>query len=72
MAIMVSCEYRCDRDHISHTDMGFACTSPGVKKYGRPVSLDDKLEVGLVIVGSVAVNPQNGCRIGKGEDAFVN
>mmetsp|Transcript_7250 Transcript_7250/g.20432 ORF Transcript_7250/g.20432 Transcript_7250/m.20432 type:complete len:361 (+) Transcript_7250:97-1179(+) len=55
------------RDDMAPGDLSFACTSAGVRKHGRPVSLDDKLEVGLVIVGSVAVNPANGCRIGKGE-----
>mmetsp|Transcript_25105 Transcript_25105/g.65162 ORF Transcript_25105/g.65162 Transcript_25105/m.65162 type:complete len:366 (+) Transcript_25105:233-1330(+) len=55
------------RDHLPVEDIPFASTSAGVRKHGRPVSLDDPMTVDLVMVGSVAVNPANGCRIGKGE-----
>lgn len=34
----------------------------GVAKHGTPVSLDDKVKVDLIVVGSVAVDPQTGCR----------
>lgn len=44
-----------------------ACTSVGVAKYGRAIGLDEKIKVDLVVVGSVAVNPQTGARLGKGE-----
>lgn len=57
----------CSRDHLPVEDIPFASTSAGVRKHGRPVSLDDPMTVDLVMVGSVAVNPANGCRIGKGE-----
>eukprot|EP00191_Tetraselmis_sp_GSL018_P020642 CAMPEP_0177584302 /NCGR_PEP_ID=MMETSP0419_2-20121207/3821_1 /TAXON_ID=582737 /ORGANISM="Tetraselmis sp., Strain GSL018" /LENGTH=351 /DNA_ID=CAMNT_0019073827 /DNA_START=721 /DNA_END=1777 /DNA_ORIENTATION=- len=55
------------RDRIASAELPFACTSAGVREHGAPVSLQDDLRVGLVVVGSVAVNPANGCRIGKGE-----
>ena len=35
-------------------------------KYGSPLSLDDKLKVDLIVVGSSAVD-RNGARLGKGE-----
>jgi 5-formyltetrahydrofolate cyclo-ligase len=44
-----------------------ACTSVGVAKYGRPIGLDEKIKVDLIIVGSVAVDPTTGARLGKGE-----
>lgn len=44
------------------------CTnSKGVAKYGTPVTLDDKYTVDLVVVGSTAVCPRTGARVGKGE-----
>lgn len=43
-----------------------ACTSAGVAKYGKPLSLDSKLKVDLIVVGSTAISP-NGARLGKGE-----
>lgn len=45
-----------------------ACTSAGVAKYGSPLSLDSPgLKVDLIVVGSSAVDPANGARLGKGE-----
>lgn len=44
-----------------------ACTSAGVGKYGKPIGLDEKLKVDLIVIGSVAVNPKTGARLGKGE-----
>ncbi|CAK9041018.1 unnamed protein product [Durusdinium trenchii] len=46
---------------------GYACTQAGVVAFGEPIDLDAKLKVDMVIIGSVAVNPANGARIGKGE-----
>lgn len=43
-----------------------AATPAGAAKYGTPVGLDAALDVGMVVVGSVAV-ARNGARIGKGE-----
>jgi hypothetical protein len=37
-------------------------SAAGVVKYGQPLSLDDKLKVDLIVVGSVAVDPETGCR----------
>ncbi|CAH2324096.1 methenyltetrahydrofolate synthase domain-containing isoform X2 [Pelobates cultripes] len=43
------------------------CSTPqGVKEHSVPVSLDDRISVDLVVVGSVAVS-EKGWRIGKGE-----
>ena len=41
--------------------------SKGVAKYGTPVTLDDVYKVDLVVVGSSAVCPRTGARVGKGE-----
>jgi 5-formyltetrahydrofolate cyclo-ligase len=38
----------------------------GVAKYGSPLSLDAKIKVDLIVVGSSAVD-RNGARLGKGE-----
>ncbi|XP_028763833.1 5-formyltetrahydrofolate cyclo-ligase-like protein COG0212 [Neltuma alba] len=44
-----------------------ACTSVGVAKHGKPIGLDEKLKVDLIVIGSVAVDPKTGARLGKGE-----
>ncbi|KAK8609130.1 hypothetical protein V6N13_025437 [Hibiscus sabdariffa] len=44
-----------------------ACTSVGVAKYGRPIGLDEKIKVDVIVIGSVAVDPKTGARLGKGE-----
>ncbi|KAG6671559.1 hypothetical protein I3842_16G009300 [Carya illinoinensis] len=43
-----------------------ACTSVGVAKHGRPIGLDEKIKVDLIVIGSVAVDPRTGARLGKG------
>lgn len=44
------------------------CTnSKGVAKWGTPVTLNEKYKVDLVVVGSTAVCPETGARVGKGE-----
>jgi 5-formyltetrahydrofolate cyclo-ligase len=44
-----------------------ASTSAGAAKYGKPLGIDATgLAVDLIIVGSTAVCPQTGARIGKG------
>ena len=44
------------------------CTnSAGVAKWGTAVTLNDKYNVDLVVVGSTAVCPRTGARVGKGE-----
>ena len=43
-------------------------TSKGVAKYGTPVTLNDtSYKVDMVVVGSTAVCPRTGARVGKGE-----
>ncbi|CAM8962802.1 unnamed protein product [Rhodiola kirilowii] len=44
-----------------------ACTSVGVAKYGKPIGLNERLKVDLIVIGSVAVDPRTGARLGKGE-----
>lgn len=44
-----------------------ACTSVGVAKHGKPIGLDENLKVDLIVIGSVAVDPKTGARLGKGE-----
>ncbi|KAK9748748.1 hypothetical protein RND81_02G077900 [Saponaria officinalis] len=39
----------------------------GFFSYGRPIGLDEKLKVDLIVIGSVAVDPKTGARLGKGE-----
>lgn len=43
-----------------------ACSSAGVAKYGTALSLDSKIRVDLIVVGSSCISP-NGARLGKGE-----
>lgn len=47
-----------------------ACTSVGAAKHGRPIGLDEKIKVDLIVIGSVAVDPRTGARLGKGEVSF--
>ncbi|CAK7346755.1 unnamed protein product [Dovyalis caffra] len=52
---------------LSPSTINEACTSVGVAKYGRSIGLDDKIKVDLFVIGSVAVDPKTGARLGKGE-----
>lgn len=52
---------------LTPSTMKEACTSVGVAKYGRPIGLDEKIKVDLLVIGSVAVDPRTGARLGKGE-----
>lgn len=52
---------------LTPNTMKEACTSVGVAKYGRPIGLDEKIKVDLLVIGSVAVDPRTGARLGKGE-----
>ncbi|GLT32113.1 hypothetical protein SLA2020_068020 [Shorea laevis] len=52
---------------LSPNNISEACTSVGVAKYGRPIGLDEKIKVDLIVIGSVAVYPKTGARLGKGE-----
>eukprot|EP00986_Skeletonema_menzelii_P019368 scaffold27836_cov166-Skeletonema_menzelii.AAC.1 len=42
-------------------------SSKGAAKYGTPITLYEKYTVDLVVVGSTAVCPNTGARVGKGE-----
>ncbi|KAL7553830.1 hypothetical protein ACHAWF_017175 [Thalassiosira exigua] len=42
-------------------------SSKGAAKYGTPITLYEKYTVDLVVVGSTAVCPETGARVGKGE-----
>ncbi|CAK9154165.1 unnamed protein product [Ilex paraguariensis] len=52
---------------LSPSTINEACTSAGVAKYGKPIGLDEKIKVDLIVIGSVAVDPKTGARLGKGE-----
>eukprot|EP00434_Breviolum_minutum_P034013 symbB.v1.2.030101.t1/scaffold3351.1/size58635/3 len=56
-----------DPQKIPLEKYGYACTQAGVVEFGQPIDLDADLKVDMVIIGSVAVNPANGARLGKGE-----
>jgi len=45
----------------------FAATAGGMKQMSEPLGLDDRTKIDIVVVGSSAVNPENGARVGKGE-----
>ena len=59
--------------HVNSAASRVACTlaeltnSKGVAKFGTSVTLDAKYAVDLVVVGSTAVCPKTGARVGKGE-----
>jgi 5-formyltetrahydrofolate cyclo-ligase len=39
----------------------------GIAEFGKALDLDASLKVDMVVVGSVAVDPKTGARLGKGE-----
>lgn len=50
----------------TNKDCRVAASRKGLELYGKPIGLDSKIKVDLVIIGSVAVSKE-GHRIGKGE-----
>lgn len=52
---------------IEPRQYSYAVTQAGVVQFGEPIDLDAKIKVDMIVMGSVAVNPANGARIGKGE-----
>merc|ERR1712151_1257061 len=38
-----------------------------MRQFAEPLDLSDRTRIDLVVVGSSAVNPENGARVGKGE-----
>ncbi|KAG9444211.1 hypothetical protein H6P81_015551 [Aristolochia fimbriata] len=56
-----------DPQNLASSRINEACTSAGAAKFGKPIGLDEKIKVDLVVIGSVAVDPTTGARLGKGE-----
>ncbi|KAL3943106.1 MAG: hypothetical protein SGBAC_002797 [Bacillariaceae sp.] len=54
-------------DTLPGIDIEGCTSSKGVAKFGSPVTLHDEYTVDLVVVGSTAVCPKTGARVGKGE-----
>mmetsp|Transcript_68690 Transcript_68690/g.212448 ORF Transcript_68690/g.212448 Transcript_68690/m.212448 type:complete len:379 (-) Transcript_68690:193-1329(-) len=54
-------------DQIPPSKYSFAVSQAGVVEFGKPIDLETKIHVDLIVIGSVAVNPANGARLGKGE-----
>ena len=44
-----------------------AYTPVGIAKYGRPIGLDEKVKVDLIVIGYVIIDPTTGAQLGKGE-----
>jgi len=56
------------RSNIPFNKLNYACTQAGVQQYGVPIGFDDPLpKVDMIIIGSCAVDPVSGARLGKGE-----
>mmetsp|Transcript_171153 Transcript_171153/g.548597 ORF Transcript_171153/g.548597 Transcript_171153/m.548597 type:complete len:483 (-) Transcript_171153:91-1539(-) len=45
----------------------FAATAGGMKELAEPMTLEDRTKIDMVVVGSTAINPETGARVGKGE-----
>ncbi|CAJ1348251.1 unnamed protein product [Effrenium voratum] len=45
----------------------FAATAGGMKQLAEPMDLEDRTKIDVVVIGSSAVNPVTGARVGKGE-----
>eukprot|EP00210_Caulerpa_lentillifera_P003835 g3663.t1 len=54
-------------ESISKKKLSDVVSIAAMNRLGTPVSLDDKIKIDLIIVGSVAVDLETGGRIGKGE-----
>mmetsp|Transcript_79385 Transcript_79385/g.220904 ORF Transcript_79385/g.220904 Transcript_79385/m.220904 type:complete len:492 (-) Transcript_79385:50-1525(-) len=52
---------------IPEHKFGFAATAGGMKQLAEPLGLEDRTKIDIVVIGSSAVNPENGARVGKGE-----
>jgi len=50
-----------------HVPIASLTSSKGAAEYGTPITLYEKYTVDLVVVGSTAVCPKTGARVGKGE-----
>jgi 5-formyltetrahydrofolate cyclo-ligase len=56
-----------DASFLARSIIAEACTTAGAAKYGKPIGTDAKLKVDMLVIGSVAVDPTTGARLGKGE-----
>ncbi|XP_068658515.1 5-formyltetrahydrofolate cyclo-ligase-like protein COG0212 [Aristolochia californica] len=56
-----------DPQNLPSGGINQACTSAGAANFGKPIGLDEKIKVDLIVIGSVAVDPKTGARLGKGE-----
>ncbi|KAK3230149.1 hypothetical protein Dsin_002030 [Dipteronia sinensis] len=56
---------------LSPSTINEACTSVGVAKYGRPIGLDEKITVDLIVIGSVAVDPDDRCSSWQGREKGI-
>jgi len=52
---------------IPEAKFKFASTAGGMRQLAKPLGLEDRTKIDIVVVGSSAVNPDTGARIGKGE-----
>jgi len=52
---------------IPPRDYDFATSAAGIRVLAEPIGLEDECKVDLIVVGSVAVDPETGARVGKGE-----
>lgn len=52
---------------VPATKYNFAATAGGMKQLAEPMDLDDRTKIDVVVIGSSAVNPETGMRVGKGE-----
>jgi len=52
---------------VARHKFNFAATAGGMKQLAEPLGLDDRTKIDIVVVGSTAVNPETGARVGKGE-----
>mmetsp|Transcript_58907 Transcript_58907/g.157455 ORF Transcript_58907/g.157455 Transcript_58907/m.157455 type:complete len:157 (+) Transcript_58907:512-982(+) len=52
---------------VPSRDLQLAGSDVGIARFGQPLELDASVAVDLVVVGSVAVSPKHGARLGKGD-----
>lgn len=52
---------------VTPQDFRFASTPGGMRQFAQPLGLDDRTKIDIIVVGSTAVNPDTGARVGKGE-----
>ncbi|CAE8742834.1 unnamed protein product, partial [Polarella glacialis] len=59
---------RLEPGSVPKSQFKYASTPGGMRELAKAVeTLTDKTKIDIVVIGSVAVNPENGARVGKGE-----